>query len=92
LYLGPHIASVAIAAYECNSLNFPEPPYPDQILCPDEVNPNGVKFMQIVRKIFIEAFMWGLGTAVGELPPYFMARTACLAGTAAKSLPDIEVS
>lgn len=30
LYLGPHIASVTLAAYECGSLNFPEPPYPDQ--------------------------------------------------------------
>lgn len=30
LYLGPHIASVTLAAYECNSLNFPQPPYPDE--------------------------------------------------------------
>lgn len=30
LYLGPHIASVTIAAYECNSLDFPQPPYPDE--------------------------------------------------------------
>lgn len=30
LYLGPHIASVTLAAYECGTLNFPEPPYPDE--------------------------------------------------------------
>lgn len=30
LYLGPHIASVTLAAYECNSLQFPSPPYPDE--------------------------------------------------------------
>lgn len=30
LYLGPHIASVTLAAYECSSLNFPEPPYPNE--------------------------------------------------------------
>lgn len=30
LYLGPHIASVTLAAYECNSLDFPSPPYPDE--------------------------------------------------------------
>ncbi|XP_034024671.1 vacuole membrane protein 1-like [Thalassophryne amazonica] len=35
LYLGPHIASVTLAAYECSSTDFPEPPYPDQIICPD---------------------------------------------------------
>lgn len=27
---GPHIASVTLAAYECNSLDFPEPPYPNE--------------------------------------------------------------
>lgn len=27
---GPHIASVTMAAYECNSLDFPEPPYPER--------------------------------------------------------------
>lgn len=30
LYLGPHIASVTLAAYECGSLAFPEPPYPNE--------------------------------------------------------------
>lgn len=30
LYLGPHITSVTLAAYECGGLNFPEPPYPEQ--------------------------------------------------------------
>ncbi|XP_017139612.1 vacuole membrane protein 1-like [Drosophila miranda] len=38
LYLGPHIASVTMAAYQCNSLQFPSPslPYPDDIICPAE--------------------------------------------------------
>ncbi|RCN28382.1 hypothetical protein ANCCAN_25873 [Ancylostoma caninum] len=30
IYLGPHIAAVTLAAHECNSLDFPEPPYPDR--------------------------------------------------------------
>ena len=30
LYLGPHIASVTLAAFECKSLDFPEPPYPEE--------------------------------------------------------------
>lgn len=30
LYLGPHIASVTLAAYECGTLDFPEPPYPNE--------------------------------------------------------------
>ncbi len=28
----------------------------------------------IFFNIQLEAFLWGLGTAIGELPPYFMAR------------------
>ena len=28
----------------------------------------------IMSKVRLEAFMWGAGTAIGELPPYFMAR------------------
>ena len=34
LYLGPHIAAVTLAAYECGSTDFPAPPYPDSIVCP----------------------------------------------------------
>uniref|UniRef100_A0A1B6KS75 Vacuole membrane protein 1 n=1 Tax=Graphocephala atropunctata TaxID=36148 RepID=A0A1B6KS75_9HEMI len=81
LYLGPHIASVTMAAYECGGLNFPEPPYPDKILCPSGIDPRWVATMgNIMKKVWLEATMWGTGTALGELPPYFFARTARLAG------------
>ena len=30
---GPHIASVTLAAWSCMSLDFPEPPYPDECVC-----------------------------------------------------------
>ena len=30
LYLGPHIASVTLAAFDCESVDFPEPPYPQE--------------------------------------------------------------
>ncbi|XP_055386775.1 vacuole membrane protein 1 isoform X3 [Condylostylus longicornis] len=81
LYLGPHIASVTLAAYECNALNFPKPPYPDEIICPDvpdqSITPN---LWNIMAKVRFEAFLWGAGTALGELPPYFMAKAARLSG------------
>ncbi|XP_076099817.1 uncharacterized protein LOC143069191 isoform X2 [Mytilus galloprovincialis] len=32
LEIGPHIAAVTLAAYECKSTNFPEPPYPTEVL------------------------------------------------------------
>lgn len=83
LYLGPHIASVTLAAYECGSLNFPAPPYPDEIVCPeDEASSRSgvITLWSIMSKVRLEAFMWGAGTALGELPPYFMARAARMSG------------
>uniref|UniRef100_A0A672RSI0 Vacuole membrane protein 1 n=1 Tax=Sinocyclocheilus grahami TaxID=75366 RepID=A0A672RSI0_SINGR len=81
LYLGPHIASVTLAAYECGSVNFPEPPYPAQIVCPEEeVLQESISLWTIMSKVRLEACMWGAGTAIGELPPYFMARAARLSG------------
>ncbi|CAG2181302.1 unnamed protein product, partial [Oppiella nova] len=85
LYLGPHIASVTLAAYECDSLDFPSPPYPDEIICPvptPGVAPilSAVSVWTIMSKVRLEAFMWGAGTALGELPPYFVARAHRLSG------------
>lgn len=81
LYLGPHIASVTLAAYECGSTDFPEPPYPDQIVCPEDGGVEGsISLWSIMSKVRLEACMWGAGTAIGELPPYFMARAARLSG------------
>lgn len=81
LYLGPHIASVTLAAYECGSVDFPEPPYPTDITCPeDDSQDYPISMWTIISKVRLEAFMWGAGTAIGELPPYFMARAARLSG------------
>jgi len=91
LYLGPHIASVTLAAYECGSTDFPSPPYPDSIVCPEAppqeegasavpVAAAAMTVWKIVSKVRVEAFCWGFGTALGELPPYFMARAHRLSG------------
>ncbi|XP_046386216.1 vacuole membrane protein 1-like isoform X1 [Ischnura elegans] len=82
LYLGPHIASVTLAAYECGSLRFPEPPYPDEIICPEDngVPNEEINILAIMSKVRLEACLWGAGTALGELPPYFMARAARRSG------------
>jgi hypothetical protein len=31
--------------------------------------------LSIFHKIKWESFLWGVGTSLGELPPYFIART-----------------
>lgn len=74
LFLAPHIAAVTMAAHSCRSLNFPEPPYPSEISCPDHVEIEEITFLRILQKVGLESFMWGLGTAIGELPPYLAAR------------------
>jgi len=79
LYLGPHIAAVTLAAYECVSVDFPSPPYPEDIICPESEG-SSISVWMIISKVRLEAFMWGAGTAIGELPPYFMARASRLSG------------
>ncbi|KAK4778160.1 hypothetical protein SAY87_018347 [Trapa incisa] len=39
-----------------------------------------VPLSSILPQIQIEAVLWGLGTALGELPPYFISRAARLSG------------
>ena len=48
--------------------------FPCSILCPEEESPYPITFWMVMSKVRLEAFMWGAGTAIGELPPYFMAR------------------
>ena len=74
---------VTMAAYECNSLDFPEPPFPEKVICPSnasgsEAVASAVSILAIMSKVRVESFLWGAGTAIGELPPYFMARAAAL--------------
>ena len=33
-----------------------------------------VTLVEIARKVCLESLCWGIGTAIGELPPYFVAR------------------
>lgn len=89
LYLGPHIAAVTLAAFECMSVDFPTPPYPDDIICP-EVEGSSMSLWTIMSKVRVEAFMWGAGTAIGELPPYFMARAARLSGEVDEEEQEVE--
>lgn len=86
LYLGPHIAAVTMAAYKCGGLNFPEPPYPDKIICPSTIDAiTSVGILSIMRKVRVETMLWGAGTALGELPPYFVAKAARTSSRNSKS-------
>eukprot|EP01116_Phalansterium_solitarium_P025732 TRINITY_DN9986_c0_g1_i1.p1 TRINITY_DN9986_c0_g1~~TRINITY_DN9986_c0_g1_i1.p1 ORF type:complete len:405 (+),score=111.41 TRINITY_DN9986_c0_g1_i1:95-1309(+) len=79
LYLGPFIAKVTMAAYECRSLDF-DTYGANSFICPEGAAVTAVTMFNILRKVQFEALLWGAGTAIGELPPYFVARAAALAG------------
>ena len=52
-----------------------------RIICPERNDVRwGPSIFNIMSKVRLEAMMWGVGTALGELPPYFMARAARLSG------------
>jgi hypothetical protein len=94
LYLGPLIAKATIAATECNSTDFAL--YgPERFICPPENSiPTdaavAIGFWAILYKVQFEALMWGIGTAIGELPPYFVARAARLSGESLRELEAAE--
>ncbi|RKP02408.1 hypothetical protein CXG81DRAFT_3536, partial [Caulochytrium protostelioides] len=80
LFLAPHIATTTVTAYACGTTAFPTRGE-NAFVCPSAVVAVAapVTLYQILLKVRWEAFWWGTGTALGELPPYFVARTAALA-------------
>nr|GME16295.1 vacuole membrane protein KMS1 [Ipomoea batatas] len=44
-------------------------------------NGTQVPFSSILPYVQLEAILWGLGTALGELPPYFISRAASISGS-----------
>lgn len=82
LFLFPHIFRVSMAAQQCNSLNFDTSndmwtQYGGAFECPEG---EGYSFFGIFAKVALPCFIWGFGTAIGEVPPYFVAWAHHLAG------------
>ncbi|CAN1280247.1 hypothetical protein LINPERPRIM_LOCUS17366 [Linum perenne] len=50
-----------------------------------------VPLSSILPHVQIEAVLWGIGTALGELPPYFISRAARLSGSNIDSMEELEV-
>ena len=48
---------------------------PDAYLCDESSSADlAVTAWMVFRKVQLAVLLWGIGTAIGELPPYFMAR------------------
>lgn len=88
LFLFPHILQVCLAAASCGHMSFSTTTDiwfrigPDCFLCeaPIVEGPLQVSFLQLCMASLPAAFLWGLGTAIGEIPPYWVSRAARLAG------------
>ncbi|KAF9409770.1 Vacuolar membrane protease [Podila epigama] len=91
LFLGPHIAEVTLAAYKCGNTDF-DVRGDLRFVCrsQEEATAVSLTLYAIFRAVQWESFFWGLGTALGELPPYFVARAAALSGNRNEELAAIE--
>lgn len=93
LYLGPKVLKFVVASHECGAI---AQMLPDRLTlnptfdCPAEGTGNKVAFWNLLKVIGIEGILWGFGTALGELPPYIIAKQARRAGSTAEELAELE--
>ncbi|KAK9146674.1 hypothetical protein Sjap_006577 [Stephania japonica] len=103
LYLGPHIALFTIKAVQCGRVDLKSAPYDTIQLkrgpswldkdCSEfgpSIFPSTVPVSSILPQVQLEAILWGVGTALGELPPYFLSRAASLSGNALDAIEESE--
>ncbi|KAK7253167.1 hypothetical protein RIF29_37655 [Crotalaria pallida] len=103
LYLGPHIALFTIKAMQCGRVDLKSAPYDTIQLkrgpswldkdCSQFGPPlfqSGVPLSRILPQVQVEAVLWGLGTAIGELPPYFISRAARLSGHEVDAMEELD--
>lgn len=70
---------------DCSELG--EPMFPR--LATDGLESYVVPIFKVLLQVQLEAVLWGIGTAIGELPPYFVSRAARLSGEKVKELEDL---
>ncbi|XP_015573409.1 vacuole membrane protein KMS1 [Ricinus communis] len=51
-----------------------------------------VPLSSILPQVQIEAVLWGVGTALGELPPYFISRAASVSGSKVDAMEELNAS
>ncbi|KAK9076894.1 hypothetical protein SSX86_005229 [Deinandra increscens subsp. villosa] len=51
-----------------------------------------VPLTSILPQVQVEAILWGLGTALGELPPYFISRAASISGEIIDVAEELDTS
>ena len=85
MFLWPFVMSVILSAEGCQSTNINALyNHPCSLKCGGADAPDGsLTFFKTFLLLAPAVFLWGSGTAIGELPPYFITRAARRSGTRA---------
>jgi membrane protein YqaA with SNARE-associated domain len=79
MFLWPFVMQTILTTETCNSTDFISTyNHPCALQCAG--NGTGSSFFGKLLKVLPAAIVWGIGTALGELPPYFVTRAAKRAG------------
>ena len=89
LFLFPHIIAISHAAQVCQNLDFSSRG-DGTYMCIENAPQTGVSFWQLWLAVFPACWLWGSGTAAGEIPPYLLTRAARLAGESNGEFEDLE--
>lgn len=86
LFLFPHILKICLAAERCGHVNFDIRAdmwwRSDAFHCvPSRMWKSEVGFWYVFVKALPSSVLWGIGTAIGEIPPYLLSYKAAKAGT-----------
>ncbi|KAF8664533.1 hypothetical protein HU200_054714 [Digitaria exilis] len=105
MYLGPHVALFTTKAVQCGRVDLKSAPYDTILLkrmpswldkdCLEFGPPiykETIPFSKVLQEVYLEAVLWGIGTALGELPPYFLSRAASMSGHRIEELEDFNPS
>jgi len=89
MFLWPHTMSVVLKAQEdCGSTNFNSMyNHPFNLHCTTR-NDGSLTFFNQLLLLWPAVVLWGVGTAIGELPPYFVTRAARRAGKRATDFEE----
>lgn len=91
LFLFPHMLKVVLTAEKCENMNFVSMKdiwwNSEGFQCLGGEK-HDVTFFRLWSKVVLPAVLWGLGTAIGEIPPYALSYSAALAGKKIHELED----
>ncbi|KAG2445331.1 hypothetical protein HYH02_008797 [Chlamydomonas schloesseri] len=93
LFLFPHILKVCLAAETCGHVKFDTRSdiwYSSESLTCGDWPHQEVTYMDLFKKVIVTSVLWGIGTAVGEIPPYWLSYSAAVAGQKNVALAELE--